>query len=167
MQYQTALRNLTGRPLQKIGRAADLLWLQFGELHEVSSNRGMRTVGDWAVHVQTSWRFVQDAKIIVAVGDLYMLPDGSNYDWDAGGISSFDSLAKEMNRLFAAGTTEVLNVVSDDVGGFSIKFSGDIRFDLFTNTSDSIIDIEHWRIFQPTTDDAHLVRYSGDNRNNT
>ena len=67
MECNNAIESLVGMPLSKIGRAADLLWLQFGTLREVATQYGEKTIGDWAIHVQTSWRFVRDAQIILSL----------------------------------------------------------------------------------------------------
>ena len=157
MDYQNAINKLVGLPLAKIGRAADLLWLQFGTLRQVTTKHGDKSVGDQAVHVQTSWRFVRDAKIILAVGDLYLLPNGDYYDWDVGGDSNFDILARDLNDLFSSASVVVLNAQCDDLGGFSLALSDGTRFDVFPKLSDTIGEIEHWRMFQPGANCVHTV----------
>ena len=102
MEYENALKSLAGMPLAKIGRAADLLWLQFGDLREVETRRGVNTVGEWAIHIQTSWRFVRNAQITLAVGDLYLFPNGDCYDWDAGGDSNFDTITRDFNDTLSS-----------------------------------------------------------------
>ncbi|GAB5404407.1 MAG: hypothetical protein Aurels2KO_26380 [Aureliella sp.] len=157
MEYEIALQSVAGLPLAKIGRSADLLWLQFGDLREVDTRYGAKTVGDWAIHIQTSWRFVSNAQITLAVGDLYLLPSGDSYDWDIGGDSNFDIIARDFNKLLSSTSLLVQNTKCDDVGGFSLSFSNGIRFDVFPKISDTIDDIEHWRMFAPNTDDKHTV----------
>src|SRR5208282_3266343 len=81
---QQALAPLVGLPFRHIGRATNLLWLHFGELHEVPRSRGgTKVVGDWAVHVQCPWRLIQHGQILVGYHDFYHTPDGDTpEDWD-------------------------------------------------------------------------------------
>ena len=166
MECNNAIESLVGMPLSKIGRAADLLWLQFGTLREVTTRYGEKTIGDWAIHVPTSWRFVRDAQIILAVGDLYLLPDGETYDWDEGGDSNFDNITDKLNELFIETSVTVKRVHCDDVGGFSLTLSDGTRFDVFPKMSDTIDGIEHWRMFQPDGDGGHAVCQTQDKRAN-
>jgi hypothetical protein len=58
---EAALAPLVGLPLWATHRAADLQSFQFGAQHTVTSRFGpnagsVRTVGDFALHVQCSWR---------------------------------------------------------------------------------------------------------------
>jgi len=72
-----ALAPLVGLPFRCIGRATNLLWLHFGELHEVSDRRGgTKDVGDWAVHIQCPWRISRHGRILIAYHDYYYSPDG-------------------------------------------------------------------------------------------
>ena len=161
MEYENALNSLVGLPLAKIGRAADLLWMQFGTLRQVKTRYGEKAIGDWAIHVQTSWRFVCNAQILLAVGDLYLLPNGDSYDWEVGGESNFDVLAAKFNDAKTSVDTVVQHVQCDDVGSFSINFCDGTRFDVFPKISDSIEGIENWRMFQPSQNDAHTVCQTG------
>jgi hypothetical protein len=91
-------------------RAADLLWLQFGEWREVPSRKGgTRRVGEWGLHVQTPWRFTRGSRIIVGNRDLYYYAESSDdfaeghreFDWDKDGESRFDRHAAVLNGEFA------------------------------------------------------------------
>ena len=131
--------------------------MQFGALRYIKTRHGDKSVGEWALHIQTSWKFVRDAEIVVAVGDLYLRPDGESYDWDDGGDSNFDLQAYELNNTFSSASVVVQRVDCDDVGSFSLAFSDSFRFDVFPKISDSIDDVEHWRLFQPDSDGYHFV----------
>jgi len=152
-----ALAPLVGLPFRCIGRATNLLWLQFGELHEVSDRRGgTKVVGDWAVHVQCPWRFVQHGKILAGYHDFYYTPDGDTpEDWDVVGKTRFDIAASTICTEFAKTPPVVASVQVDDVGGFSVHLSGEFRLDVFPDESDDTS--EHWRIFQPRVDSKHFV----------
>jgi len=45
---QQALAPILGQPLRSIGRAANMVWLHFGELREIPTrDGGTKMVGDW------------------------------------------------------------------------------------------------------------------------
>ena len=157
MEHENALKPLAGLPLAKVGRAADLVWLQFGALKSTTTKHGTRTTGDWAVHLQTSWRFVRDSKIILAVGDLYLLANGDSYDWDIGGENHFDHLATSLNDTLSSASVVVDQIKCDDVGGFSLALSDGARLDVFPKISDTLDDFEHWRILQPDRNGGQFV----------
>lgn len=157
--HEQALRVLDGFRLRRIGRAADLLWLQFSELREVPSRRGgTRLVGEWALHVQTPWRFTRGSRIIVGVRDLYYYADtGEGFDWGKDGESRFDRLAATLNQEFEAASYCVTAITCDRVGGFSLRLGADVGFDVFPNVASTSPDFEFWRLFQPATQNPHFV----------
>ena len=154
---QQALAPLVGLPLHSIGRAANMVWLHFGEMREVSvRGGGTKTVGDWAIHIQCPWRISRSGRIVIAYHDFYYSPDGGDLeDWDKLGASQFDSAATSLRTEFEAVPPVVASVQTDDVGGFSIRFSQDYQLDVFPDTS--FDSSEHWRIFQPRVDSGHFV----------
>jgi len=154
---QQALAPLVGLPFRHIGRATNLLWLHFGDLHEVPRWRGgTKVVGDWAVHVQCPWRLIQRGQILVGYHDFYYTPDGDTpEDWDVVGKTRFDIAASTICAEFAKTPPVVASVQVDDVGGFSVHFIGEFRLDVFPDESDDTS--EHWRIFQPSVDSKHFV----------
>ena len=150
------LQVLVDLRISRIGRAADLLWIQFGELNQIPSTYGTRTVGEWALHVQTSWRFVDKDDITIGIGDVYVYPNGDPYDWELGGDSNFDLIAKELNKSFSERVT-VRTLNYDHVGGFVIEVSNGSQFEVFPKISSKIPGIEHWRLFQPAKDGEHFI----------
>ena len=154
-----ALTPLVGLQLRCVGRAANMLWVQFGEMHEVPAYRGgAKTVGDWAIHVQCVWRFCRHGRIELAYRDYYYGPDGDVLDdWDTPGKSRFDRMAETLNAEFEASRPRVLSATADDVGGFSLFLSEDFRFDVFPDDSSRDEYSEHWRMFQPASDKEHFV----------
>ena len=156
---QQALTPLVGRPLRSIGRAANLLWLHFGEMREVPARGGgTKSVGEWAIHVQCAWRLCRDGRIVVAYRDYYYSPEGDALDdWDAPGRSRFDQTAAALNADFDANSPSVLSVTTDDVGGFSLALSHDYRLDVFPDDSSHDNYSEHWRLFEPRADREHFV----------
>jgi hypothetical protein len=155
---QEALAPLVGLPLRRLGRAADLLWVQFGEMRELPDRRGgTRWVGEWALHVQCPWRLTRPPAILLARGDCFYEADsGDPYDWNAGGESRFDRCAAPLNREFESSPPQVETVAVDEVGGFTLRLSGDLVFEVFPDEC-SGTDAEHWRFFQPGGDGPHVV----------
>jgi hypothetical protein len=155
---QDALTPLVGIPMRSIGRAANLLWLHFGRMRDVPAQDGaMKSVGEWAVHIQCPWRICRSGQIVVAYHDYYYKPDGNplNDDWDSHGKSRFDFVARGLITEFETTPPTVASVTPDDVGGFSLRFSGEYRLDVFPDDSQG--SSEHWRIFQPVQGSRHLV----------
>ena len=155
---QKTLTPLVGLPLRCIGRAADLLWVQFGEMRELPDRRGgTRSVGEWALHVQCPWRITRPPAILVARGDCFYEADSDEpYDWDAARESRFDRCAAPLNREFESSPPAVEAVVADVVGGFSLRLTGGFIFEAFPDHSTGS-DSEHWRFFQPGRDERHFV----------
>ncbi len=153
---EQALTPLVGLPLRTIGRAADLLWLHFGEMHEVAARGGgVRTVGEWAIHVQCAWRLCQQGRIRVACQDYYCSPEGEVLkDWDVIGKSLFDQQASSLRERFKMSPPKVTSYTVDDVGGFSMALSDDYRLDVFPDGSNHS---EHWRLFTPASHKNHFV----------
>ena len=152
-----ALAPLVGHPLRTIGRAANMVWLHFGEMREVTTrDGGTKTVGDWAVHVQCPWRISKRGRIVIAYRDFYYSPVGDVLDdWDTAGASQFDSAAVSLRTEFETDPPVVTSVQPEDVVGFSIYFSHDYRLDVFPDCSSDLS--EYWRIFQPGDSSKHFV----------
>ena len=159
---QAALQSLVGLPLGRIGRAADLLWVQFGALRELPGrNGGTKTVGEWALHIQCPWRVTLSSRIVIARGDCFRQADSDEpYDWDATGESRFDRLAAHLNHQLEASAPRVVKVAVDAVNGFSLDLDGGYTFDVFPAESTES-DTEHWRFFQPGMDGKQLIFESG------
>ena len=157
---EQALKKLVGLPLRCVGRATNMLWLQFGEMREVPAFRGgMRTVGQWAIHVQCAWRVCRRGQIEVAYRDYYYSPEGDalDDDWDIPGKSRFDHLAEILNGVLDETSPSVVSVTTDDVGGFSLSLSHDYRLDVFPGETSRDNSSEHWRLFEPASDREHFV----------
>ena len=67
-EVESVMSPLVGKPLWDAGRAADLLWLALGPRQTIQDFRGKpREVGEYALHVQCAWRFVQGEKVWWAI----------------------------------------------------------------------------------------------------
>jgi hypothetical protein len=156
---ENALAPLVGLSLQCIGRAADLVWVHFGELRKIhDQHAGSRTVGEWALHLQCAWRLTLPPAIIIGREDLHYAAEGIEpYDWDTDGEheSRFDRIATSLNQDFATSPSRVSTVLADALGGFTLRLDGGSCFDVFPAIS-TASKSEHWRIFRPGAG-GHLV----------
>jgi hypothetical protein len=161
-QVESVTAPLVGIPLWDAGRAADLLWLAFGQRQTIQDFRGKpREVGAYALHVQCAWRFVQDEKVLVGNRDLYYprgyrdakdgIPEG--FDWDVQGANRCDEM---LGELFAGGAKQfiVLRVKAGAAGELAFLLEGGLTLQIFPNDS---LEGEHWRLFKPGSDAPHWV----------
>jgi hypothetical protein len=161
-QVESVIAPLVGKPLWDAGRAADLLWLAFGPRQTIKDFRGKpREVGEYALHVQCAWRFVQGEKVVAGNRDLYY-PRGyrdqrdefpKGFDWDVQGANRCDEMLAE---LFAGGARQfvVQRVEARHAGELALLLEDGITLQIFPN--DSLVD-EHWRLFRPGSDEPHSV----------
>ncbi|HEV3272086.1 MAG TPA: hypothetical protein VGZ93_07890 [Candidatus Methylacidiphilales bacterium] len=151
-----ALTPLVGLPLSSIGRAANMLWLNFGEMREVPWGTATRIIGDWAIHVQCTWRLYRRDRIFITSRDYYRSPDGTALgdDWDTFGKSKFDSVARFLCSEFETNPSIVESVDCDEAGGFLIHFDDEVRLQV---SPDIGVSGEQWRLFQPGEANKHFV----------
>jgi hypothetical protein len=158
-QVQKALEVLIGQPLWSSGRAADLEWFHFGQRRTVKGTRGdTKEVGEYALHVQCTWRIRHGDQVVVGGRDLYYPPEQSDdliedFEWDVQGANRRD---KRIAELFQNETRQflVLEVEVGEAGAFTVIFDDAHALDVFPD--DSLGD-EHWRIFKPSTEEPHFV----------
>lgn len=164
-QVECVMSPLMGMPLWDAGRAADLLWLALGQRKTIQDFQGKpREVGEYALHVQCAWRFVQGEKVLVGNRDLYYprgykdtkeeIPRGFN--WDMQGANRCDEV---LATLFAGGARQfvVERVEAGQAGEFALLLEGRLTLQIFPNNS---LEGEHWRLFRPGSEERHTV-YTG------
>jgi hypothetical protein len=164
-QVESVIAPLVGTPLWDAGRAADLLWLAFGQRQTIKDFRGKpREVGEYALHVQCAWRFVRRETVVAGNRDLYYprgykdpkeeIPKG--FDWDVQGANRCDEVLAE---LFAGGAKQyvVVRIQPGHAGELALLLEGDLTLQIFPNDS---LEGEHWRLFRPGNDEPHWV-YTG------
>ena len=158
-EVEEALRPLGGLRLLRVGRAADLLWLHFGAWRATTDHRGgVRTVGEWALHVQCPWRFTRDARILTAWRDLHQDADTSRpYNERAGAESHFDRVATALNGELETVAHHVENVAGNLYDGFRLAFDPELGFEAFPCAATLAPRHEFWRLFRPDTRDRHRV----------
>lgn len=156
-----ALDVLVGKPLWSSGRAADLQWFSFGDRKATTNARGEPLeVGEYALHVQCSWRIRRGDKVIVARPDLYhsaQAESAGNMDFDdeAAGMGGNRRDAR-ISELFRDGAEmfPVQRIEAGAAGNFSIFFDGELVMEVFP---DDLLSDEHWRFFKPRTREPHIV----------
>ena len=161
-QVESVITPLVGMPLWDAGRAADLMWLALGQRQTIQDFRGKpREVGEYALHVQCAWRFVQDEKVLVGNRDLYYprgykdpkeeIPRGFN--WDVQGANRCDEV---LATLFAGGAKQfvVQQIEAGQAGELALLLESGLTLQIFPNDS---LEGEHWRIFRPGSDAPHSV----------
>jgi hypothetical protein len=148
-EIEEELQGLLGLPLRDLGRSSDLVWFIFGNLRIVKGRNGKeKRVGDYALHVQCSWRLTKDSSILIAHRDIYVPSDDVNvekFEWDVPGNNRFD---QRVNEVFAENLSSILvnNVVADNIGGVQISFTDSFAIDIFPDQS---TNDEFWRLLRP------------------
>src|SRR4051794_18430335 len=99
-KVQEALNEIVGMPLWALGRAADLAWFEFGSRRTVQGTKGVKEVGDYALHVVCAWRITHADKIVTGRGDIFCTPSETSeptppdFDWQQG--NRFDEIAEQL-----------------------------------------------------------------------
>ncbi len=130
-QVVKVLNNLVGEQLWSCGRAADLLWLQFGDQVQVRTFRGqIKVVGRFALHIQCAWKLEWPGSMQVASDSE------SNLDIDR----ALASLA----QVHLPAVVVQVSVLS--AGGFRLALERGGFLEVFPDASD---EEEQWRLLQP------------------
>lgn len=144
-----ALKSLEGLQISGIGRAADLVWIQFGELRRVPTWRGgWKRVGAYALHLQCPWRITRRGSILTASGDIYLQKEGA-------AKTLFDSRVRTIP--LRKSPLKVLRSRADGLGGFKLLMGRGWELEVFPADSARADDPEWWRMFVPGGDLDHLV----------
>ncbi|SEK09209.1 hypothetical protein [Paraburkholderia diazotrophica] len=147
-EIEQRLSVLRGLVLSGVNHAADMLTLSFGALRPVTNFRGkLKHVGEWALHVQCTWR-LEEAGRVVAMEDDLRGPDEKAHA----------SAHRLREILVEHGTVTVEAVSVSDAAGVVLSMSRGFRL---TVTPDVVQDDEDWRFFAPGVDAAHLVIVGG------
>jgi hypothetical protein len=132
---QAQLNRIVGLPLWAIGRAASLLWLQFGERHTVPAWRqGTKQVGALALHVDCPWYWKRGDQIVAS--------------WR----SEF-----ELAEKLVLQPTGCRTAIAQESGSFELQFDNNTTF-VTTVEDDADPDAdEYWRLLEPALDTPHFV----------
>jgi hypothetical protein len=130
---ERALRPLTGFPLWALGRAASLVWFQFGDRRTVPSLRGgQKEVGEYALHLECPWQLVgPDRRAVVT-----------------------DQSESELLVQVARQSLLCSGADGSDDGGIRLRFAGGWLLAVEPGDPDQL---EYWRLLRPTAGAPHFV----------
>ena len=147
---------LIGKPLWRCTRAAEMACFQFGARHLRRDFFDKDCeVGDYALHVQCSWRIIRSDEILVGKEDLYQPQDQATsdpvFDWKKANLQD-----ARVRKLFADNQRQftVVGTALRAGGELDILFDDELRLEVFPNSSLQTHDMEHWRLFAPSVDPA-------------
>jgi len=117
------------------------------------------SVGEYALHIQCSWRIESKEAIVTGRSDLWMPAEPSlEIDFESWDYDNEESLQdKCLAELLARQELLVERVEADDYGGAVVWLSSGYRAAWFPAGTCS----EDWRVFRPGLDEPHFVIVGG------
>lgn len=156
------LSSLTGLPFTQTTRAANMECLKFGTVYRTDKDEQSYNVGEFALHLQCSWRFTNETEIIVGSGDLYQQADETaDYDEDYDYLQ-FDANMRDvkLEKLINENNLIILSADFDKFGGLEIWFNNNIKLTVFPSIS-SKTENEFWRLIDFRKEESyHLESWS-------
>ena len=151
------LKKVEGKKINEIGRAADMLWIGFGEKTEkIFPNGKTKQRHAYSLHLQCPWRIVDNSKVILGSYDMYITKcENDEYEYASG--DDFNTIFDENAKLFNKDIfpLNVLKVQLDAIGNIKIEFQHNYYLEVFIHSS---IEKEFWRFIE-TAEDEHIVHY--------
>ncbi len=160
-KIESVLHDLIGLQLTKTTRAANMECLKFGEQQVVSTNGELWEVGEFGIHLQCSWRFVDEEKILIGSQDVYEPEDENaeydeDFDWEAGNLRDI-----KMRKLIDTNKLVVETTTADNYGGAEIRFSNKVKLQLFPAYSKIDDYCEYWRLLDNRVESKKHIIVSG------
>lgn len=161
-QIEKVLFRTVGLPIWSVGRGADLEWFAIGTERKgvPLKSGGVKTVSEYALHVQCAWRITGPEGIVVASHDRYY-PAGvdpykgiEDFEWDIPGANRCDERVARLFEERGERQFVILSVKADRVGSVYFTLTDDFSLELFP---DSSVLSEFWRFFRPNIDEPHFV----------
>ena len=138
---------LQGTKLNAIGRAAAMCWIHFGDLIQIESRSGVRTVGQYALDVDCPWRIRCNSKILLASTDMFEPASTHQYDetfeWDIQGNNLFDERVTMLCNNEPIITVQSIEL--SPTNDLKIIFSNNYILEVFVCGSTGV---EQWRLFE-------------------
>ena len=137
---EQALAPVVGQPLWAVGRAASLVWFQFGERRVVADRQGRRReVGSYALHLACPWSWTRSwGEVIV---------DHESDD---------DELSDALAILVCCQSID-----ARDNGSFRMHFDDHTMLTVAVEADPDPAAEEYWRFFEPYVDAPHFVVGAG------
>ncbi len=154
------MKRIIGAKFHSIRRVVDMLCFNLG--NEVKDDEGY-TYAEYALHIQTSWRFIKDKIILLASRDIYLPQDealdNGDYDFDEQSTqkeitatsSIFDVAMHDFEKYFGDATVKSFDI--SPFGDLRIDFTNGVYFETFTPSARKC---EEWR-FLPPGEEGHFV----------
>ena len=142
---------LKGTVCYEVGKGGLTIWIGFGEKIKINKKE-KRT---YYLVVQTPWRFLQDKKIILASGDMY-IPIDSTKPFDVGNDynSLYDERVKELNTKLSCGI-KVVEATFSAIGDITLSLENHLLFQTFIDESTKN---EFWRFISNEQEESmHVV----------
>jgi len=140
-----AIGRLVGTPCTEFGRAADLVWVLFGNRITWHNHAGKATErSEFALHVQCPFRITRDNDIVLGSADLDEViadEDRVQLNTDRAQVTVFDSKAADLNS--SMGLSRVTRAVVSSVGDVVIDLESGLALHAFVVSS---VDSEAWRL---------------------
>ncbi len=128
-------------------RAGNMECLKFGTALRTDKNGKTYNVGEFALHLQSPWRFTNENEIIVGSNDLYEQADETseydeNFNWEEFNANLRDV---KLAKLITENIISILSANVDKFGGLEINFDNNIKLTVFPDLA-SKADNEYWRL---------------------
>jgi len=155
------VKRIIGAKFHSIRRVVDMLCFNLG--NEVKDDEG-HTYAEYALHIQTSWRFVKDDVILLASRDIYLPQDealdNGDYDFDEQSTqkeitatsSIFDVAMHDFEKHFENATAKSFDI--SPLGDLRINFTNGVYFETFTPSARKC---EEWRFLPPGKEDHFVI----------
>jgi hypothetical protein len=161
------VERLVGLQLSIARRMAQMRDVHFGPIRQVDGG----STGSFVLQIQCAWRIEGGRGIVTGTADLYQPADlEQNLDWEHWNYDTEATLQDaQLHALLAGYDSETASIVNDTPrlvvktvkldkwGGATIALSGGYRLVLFPTGTRG----EDWRLFQPRTNQPHLVSAAG------
>ena len=155
------MKRIIGAKFHSIRRVVDMLCFNLG--NEVKDDE-VHTCAEYALHIQTSWRFVKDDVILLASRDIYLPQDealdNGDYDFDEQSTqkeitatsSIFDVAMHDFEKHFENATVKSFDI--SPLGDLRINFTNGVYFETFTPSTRKC---EEWRFLPPGEEDHFVI----------
>ena len=141
------LNLLTNKRLSKLGHAANMLWISFGQDIMVTDYRGkQKCVGEYALHIQCPWRITRKQDVLLSSRDMISLLENDS-------ANSFESKCAYLCSYLKENTELVESVHMNCFGDITIQCTN-IQIDSFVCTSGVC---ESWRLIDFTSGTHYVM----------
>jgi hypothetical protein len=160
---------LEGKSLWGASRAVDMEMFSFGERVTQEHRGKVRTIGELALHLQSTWRITRDGRVLVGYRDLWSPRSGvavEDFDPDKPHSSKRDELL-EMFVGHGEEAHRVEHATMSEHSDLTLTFADGCVLDVLSDLGDEEVvgdevPGECWRLFSPgVEDDPHMVVRAG------